>query len=249
VTCQIGHDAQTQERGEWEGFPAWPYEVTYNASGYGPYPFWTLGGGTGGSLTGEGAPIFARWSSVLNAERLEHTACSTAGLFGEDQACTHLFLGDQHAYLFSQDEQNCCISSYPGYACHLTTMQRDFYKVFDNQETLEGYVGEHGYYSGKVKKYSMHLTNPSNFWFWYVTDMEDRPIEQGEGPCDMYSSAGDRNCGGPPKMLFHQYNPDSFVDSTLDPEVFAVPEVCKTTQQKCVVQPTNFCGDADDVVV
>jgi hypothetical protein len=36
VTCQIGHEAKQVERGTWEGFPHWPYEVTYNASGYGP---------------------------------------------------------------------------------------------------------------------------------------------------------------------------------------------------------------------
>lgn len=248
VTCQVGHDATAQTRGDWEGFPAWPYEVTYNASGYGPYPFWTAGGGTGGSLSGDGIPIYTRWSSVLNAERLEHASCSTKALFGTDGPCTHLFLADQHAYLFSQDEENCCISSYPGYACHLTTMQRDFYNVFTTEETVENYVSEHGYYSGTVKKYAMHLTQPSNFWFWYVTDMDDKPIEQGEGPCSMYDSRGTRNCAGPPKMLFHQYDPDSFVESVLDPEVFAVPDVCKNTQELCVVEPTNFCGDVEVVV-
>lgn len=246
VTCQVGHDARAVQRGTWEGFPAWPYEVTYNASGYGPYPFWTRGGGSGGSLTGAGAPIYTRWSSVLNAERLEHASCSTSALFGVDKPCTHLFLGNQDAYLFTQDESHCCKSSYAGYACHLTTMQRDFYKVFQTQEVVDNYVSEHGYYSGKVKKYSMHLSNPSNFWFWYVTDMNDRPVEQGEGPCDMYSSSGDRNCGGPPKMLFHQYDTESFSESVLDPQVFAVPEVCKNTQNECVVKPTNFCGDVSD---
>jgi hypothetical protein len=249
VTCQVGHDAKAVDRGTWEGFPAWPYEVTYNASGYGPYPFWTRGGGSGGSLTGKGIPIYTRWSSVLNAERLEHAACSTSALFGVDKPCTHLFLGSQIAYLFSQDESHCCQSSYPGYACHLTTMQRDFYKVFQTQQTLDNYVSEHGYYRGQVKKYSMHLTRPSNFWFWYVTDMNDRPVEQGEGPCDMYSSSGDRNCRGPPKMLFHQYDTESFSEATLDPEVFAVPDVCKNTKSKCVVQPTHFCGDVEESVV
>lgn len=248
VTCQIGHDAKAVKRGVWEGFPTWPYEVAYNASGYGPYPFWS-GPGPSGSLSGKGAPIYTRWSAVLNAERLEHSQCSTRDMFGEDMPCTHLFLGDQHAYLFSQDEIHCCESSFPGYACHLTTMQRDFYNVFQKEETVNDYISEHGYYSGKVKKYSMHLTRPRNFWFWYVTDMNDRPIEQGEGPCNMYSESGTRDCWGPPKMLWHQYDPDTFSEAILDPEVFAVPEVCKTTNQKCVVTPTNFCGDGDDTIV
>jgi hypothetical protein len=121
-------------------------------------------------------------------------------------------------------------------------MQRDFYKVFDYAGTVENYKSESGYYSGSVKKYHMHLTSPSNFWFWYVTDMNDKPIEQGEGPCSMYSSDGSRNCQGPPKMLFHQYDPNTFKEANLSSEVFAVPEVCKSTYQSCEVQPTNFCS-------
>eukprot|EP00966_Prymnesium_polylepis_P059061 1369075-Prymnesium_polylepis.1 len=92
----------------------------------------------------------------------------------------------------------------------------------------------------------MHLTSPSNFYFWYVTDPDGRPLEQGEGPCAMYSDAGDRQCSGPPKMLFHQYHPDSFKEATLDPSVFAVPKVCEATWatggNKCFVEPQFFCG-------
>lgn len=91
----------------------------------------------------------------------------------------------------------------------------------------------------------MHLTTPPNFWFWYVTDMDDKPLEQGEGPCSMYSSSGTRQCAGPPKMLFHQYHTSTFKPATLDDAVFAVPKVCEATWQggnKCFVQPTQFCG-------
>jgi hypothetical protein len=160
VTCQIGHDAKSVARGTWEGFPAWPYEVTYNASGYGPYPFWTLGGGSGGSLT-KGTAIQTHWSAVLNSERLDHAMCSLSGMgWAKDAACTHLFLGDSHAYLFDQAQTDCCISSKPytgtgqasfppsGGQCTLTTMQRDFYKVFDYVGTVENYKSESKYYSG-----------------------------------------------------------------------------------------------------
>merc|ERR1712146_269940 len=34
---------------------------------------------------------------------------------------------------------------------------------------VKNYKSESGYYSGTVKKYHMHLTQPSDFWFWYVT--------------------------------------------------------------------------------
>jgi hypothetical protein len=76
VTCQIGHEAKIVSKGVWEGFPHWPYEVTYNASGYGPYPFWTLGGGTGGKLSGSGTDIQTWWSATKNSERLDHSSCA-----------------------------------------------------------------------------------------------------------------------------------------------------------------------------
>merc|ERR1712007_7886 len=113
------------------------------------------------------------------------------------------------------------------------------------------YRSEHGFnISGPVIKYSMHLTRPSNFFFWYVTDMNGTPIEQGEGPCNMYSSwSHDRNCQAPPKMLFHQYDTKRFFTNvTLHPENFAVPDVCKTTKKYCLVTPTNFCGDTSATV-
>jgi hypothetical protein len=248
VTCQIGHQANKTAAGTWEGFPHWPYEVTYNASGYGPYPFWTLGGGTGaGTLSGPGAPIRTWWSAVQNAERLDHSSCNLAGLGGAAKvACTHLFLDDAYAYLYTANGF-CCQSSAPAAKdrCHLTRPQRDFMDVFDYKGVLANYTSEDGRFSGPAKQYTMHLTNPSDFWFWYVTDMDGRPIEQGEGPCEMYSAAGTRACSGPPKMLFHQYHPGSFQAASIDPSVFALPDVCKNATGKlktCFVEPTNFCS-------
>jgi len=244
VTCQVGHAAKAVSRGTWEGFPAWPYEVIYNASGYGPYPFWAQQSAFSGSLTGPGTPIQTWWSAVLNAERLDHGMCSleAMGYWSKDSACTHLMLGNSYAYVFDQEQTTCCISSTPGGACPLTTMQRDFYTVFNDAGTIENYQSECGHYSGPVKKYDMHLTQPSNFYFWYVTDMDGKPVEQGEGPCSMYDSSGDRNCQHGPKMLFHQYHPETFKEAILDADVFAVPDVCKSTTNDCSVWPTNFCG-------
>ena len=246
VTCQIGHQANKTAAGKWEGFPHWPYEVTYNASGYGPYPFWTLGGGTGaGTLSGPGAPIQTWWSAVQNAERLDHSQCNLAGLGGSAKvACTHLFLDNAYAYVFTKNGF-CCQSSGPEQVdrCHMTRPQRTFMDVFDFKGVIN-YTSEDGLFSGPAKQYTMHLTNPSNFWFWYVTDMKDQPIEQGEGPCEMYSATGTRACTGPPKMLFHQYHPGTFKAASIDPSVFALPDVCQNSTGKlktCFVEPTNFC--------
>merc|ERR1719471_1885540 len=71
VTCQYGHDAHPEARGTWEGYPSWPFEVTYNASGFGPYPFWPMSGPMGG-VPGENVPMQVWWSAVLNAERMDH---------------------------------------------------------------------------------------------------------------------------------------------------------------------------------
>jgi len=246
VTCQIGHEASIQKRGTWEGFPHWPYEVTYNASGYGPYPFWAGGGGSGGTLSGPGADIQTWWSAVLNAERLDHSSCSLSSLGAADGPCTHLFLNGSWAFLYNKEETFCCMSSAPVQytPCHLTRPQRNFMDVMTYNGVID-YTSEDGLFKNiKAKKYSMHLTNPSNFWFWYVTDMDDKPLEQGEGPCDMYDQWGTRNyCGGPPKMLFHQYHTSTFKSTTIDPAVFNRPEICKQTPYTyCMVQPTNFCG-------
>jgi hypothetical protein len=251
VTCQIGHSATIVKKAAWEGFPHWPYEVTYNASGYGPYPFWTLGGGTGGKLSGPGTPITTWWSALQNAERLDHASCDMKGVGYEDGVpCTHLFVNGSYAYLFSQDQKFCCMSSAPAPddKCHLTRPQRTFMDVMSLKGTMDNYTSEDGLYTGKAKHYSMHLTNPSDFWFWYVTDMEDKPLEQGEGPCDMYTSSGSRECSGPPKMLFHQYHPGTFTNATIASSTFAIPDICKKTPlTSCLVQPTRFCdGDDDD---
>ena len=181
-----------------------------------------------------------------------HSSCDLKGSGYKDGVpCSHLFKDGAYAWLFSQDEQFCCVSSVPSYACHLSAPQRDFFDVFDHGfYNLSGYTAEDGLYSGPVLVWTMHLTQPAGFWFWYVTDPDGRPLEQGEGPCEMYDgglAAVDsldglsRGCSGPPKMLFHQYHAASFQEAKLDDSVFDVPQVCKDTKASCLVTPTNFC--------
>merc|ERR1719203_129557 len=257
VTCQTGHDTKAVTRGTWSGFPAWPYEVEYNATGYGPYPFWTAGGAppTVGFPPSPspttGAPIHTYWSSVLNAEKLEHNGqCDLTGVgggFSADGPCTHLMLGTEYAYLYNNAQTHCCISSEPSYTCHMTPMPRDFpTSTMSYKGTIENYVSESGYYDGTVKHYSTALS-AGGINFWYVTDMDDKPVEQGEGGCDFTGSHVCSSGGG--KYLWHQYNQATFKEATLDPSVFAVPDVCKSTTSKCEVTPTFFCSGATEVLV
>jgi len=235
-------------------FPTWPDEAVYNATGYGPYPFWAPGTPNTGSMT-EGAPIQSWFSALQNSERLDHNGeCQLEGLGPDLRSpaeiaagvapraprngpCTHLFVGER-AWLFSQDRAFCCRSSTPNSTCHLTRPQKDFWRAFKLQGVSD-YTSESGYYQGKVKNYTMSLSKPwQNFWFWYVTDMHDRPIEQGEGPC-----VSPRGCNHGPKYLFHQYNPRTFRAAAVPPSVFDVPEVCTGRDvQDCLVGPiTSFC--------
>jgi len=265
LTCLTGHDAQAEARGQWAGFPAWPFEAVYNATGYGDYPFWT-GGAPPGRQSGlatssSGAHIHTTWSAVVNAEKLEHGSCSLSSInagFSADGPCTHLMLGTQYAYLYDQEETHCCISSKPDYDCHLAPIARDFYSVFDYQGDIENYVSESGYYQGTVKHYSTSMSGggSSSFYFWYVTDPSGKPVEQGEGSCDMYNWFGSRDCWGGPHYIYHQYDPPSFTAVDLDHTVFAVPDVCKTTTETCLVTPSFLCtgdspssGSAHHVVV
>ena len=103
---------------------AWPFEVVYNATGYGDYPFWTgdalPGHQSGLATSSSGAHIHTTWSAVVNAEKLEHGSCSLSSInagFPADGPCTHLMLGTQYAYLYDQEETHCCISSKPDYDC------------------------------------------------------------------------------------------------------------------------------------
>lgn len=238
VTCYTGHNAQPEPRGAWKGFPDWPYEVTYNASGYGKYPFWTMGNvGGSGPLSGPGVHIQTWWSAVLGAERLDHAACSLSGLGAPDGPCTHLFVnrsgGYGWAFLYTQDESFCCVSSEPATkgACHLTRPPRDVASTFNYEGEID-YTAEDGLYSGKAKKYSTALERNSGNWFWYVTDENDKPLEQGEGPCNMYMHDGSRNCESPPAMLWHQYHQSTFKEAVLDAKVFDIPSICLDTNKR-----------------
>ena len=130
----------------------------------------------------------------------------------------------------------------PTEACHLTRPQRNFMDVMEFDGVIQNYVAEDGLYSGPAKKWSMHLTVPANFYFWYVTRPDNMPLEQGEGPCDMYitNASRARDCIGPPKMLFHQYHTDTFTPVTnMSASIFALPEICTSAALTyCDVQPT-----------
>ena len=53
-------------------------------------------------------------------------------------------------------------------------------------------------------------------------NQDGHPIQQGEG-----------GNGGSGIEIWHNYNTSSFQSVKLDADVFAVPQICKTTTQTC----------------
>merc|ERR1711898_79820 len=112
----------------------------------------------------------------------------------------------------------------PGPAQKLAASQSDFMDDF----TYQGEVDFNGvHYQGKAKYYLMKLPNSEAVQdFWYFTDMNDMPVQQGEagtGPTDQgYPSSRGHT-------IWHDYDPASFDTSAIDDSVFDIPSYCKST--------------------
>ena len=68
-------------------------------------------------------------------------------------------------------------------------------------------------------------------WHRYYTDLNDKPIEQGEGCQVMPRTSA---CQGGGTYLYHNYDPDSWTETTIDASTFEIPSVCKTSTNKCM---------------
>jgi hypothetical protein len=202
--CVVAHRVQSQPvRQEWPGFPTWPAEVTYEAEGYGIYPFW-IGGSDlfhvrdeSRALT-QGSRIRTRWSSLRNSARMEHEAClltkvattehfSNGSLSGSpgwkaDASCVHLET-PSHSYLYDAEETHCCIASNENCVPSFSTFSPYFPFLFDQWE-LRDYAAESANFEGRVnatyRVWQADSENPGP-WFWYFTDLFGFPVEQGEG--------------------------------------------------------------------
>jgi hypothetical protein len=243
-TCVTGHNMRSNHTSDHK-FPHWPEEVHYQGRGHGAYPFWAGGGGSGGS-----AAIDVYWSEKQLAERFYHASCSMTEVgYSKDTACYHLFVGGQPnpaAYLFTATKDFCCISGPtssrgfrslshsrtsfppppgPGGSEKLAPPQSDFMDDFTLAAT-EDFNGD--FYQGKVKRYLMQLAGTEAVtWFWYVTTEDGKPVEQGEG------GKSEKDDSGQGIQIWHEYNTSTFKSATVDPSIFDVPEVCKSTTKTC----------------
>jgi hypothetical protein len=233
ATCQTGHAMIKGGDGtSTHQWPDWPEELHYKAKAHGAYPFWWGGGSDSGT-----ADMEVYWSEKQGAEKFIHSSCTGQSSW-LDGACTHLMIApttstsdDGQAYLYKADESKCCISQPTGHGFgpseKLSVAQGNFYNTLNyvDERDFDGV-----YYQGKAKYYKLTGVNEPVREFWYFTDLDGKPVQQGE------AGTGPTDQGYPTSIghtIWHDYDQSTFDTSAIDPSVFAVPESCKTTTTKC----------------
>jgi hypothetical protein len=227
TSCQTGHKMVAGGDGssshQW---PDWPEQLHYTAKAHGAYPFWWGGGSDSGV-----ADMEVYWSEKSGAEKFIHSSC-TGQSSGWSGPCTHLLFADgPKGYLYLQDESKCCTteptSGGSGPVETLAPSQGTFWNTF----TYKGEVDFNGvYYQGKAKYYVLTGVNEPVREFWYFTDLDGKPVQQGE------AGTGPTDQGYPVSIghtIWHDYDPSSLDTSAFDTSVFDIPAICKTTTTSC----------------
>jgi hypothetical protein len=128
------------------------------------------------------------------------------------------------AYLYTAEEDFCCVAT--GSPEDLAPPQSDFmdYMTLAAKETITT-----AFYSGDAYRYTEELADGEAVSdFWYVTDLEGYPLQQGEGGTSMTESAGKG------VFIYHEYNSTTWAENvTLDEDIFKVPDICLSSTTKC----------------
>lgn len=242
LSCQTGHAMKKGGDGtsshQW---PDWPEELHYKAMGHGAYPFWW----TGWAHDDDSAPMEAWWSEKQGAEKFYHSSCHGNSPWLDGSACYHLMFapnkaGTYQSYLYNQEAEDgktraqgarCCTTNPSGSGFgpseNLGPAQGTFWNTFKDmgERDFDGV-----YYKGKAHYYVMTGVNEPVREFWYFTDLDGKPVQQGEagtGPTDQGypSSIG--------HTIWHDYDPSSLDSSPIEPSVFNTPAACLATTTAC----------------
>jgi len=234
TSCQTGHAMKKGVAGDGTSthkWPDWPEELHYKAKAHGAYPFWWGGGSDSGT-----ADLDVYWSEKAGAEKFIHSSCTGQSSW-LDGPCTHLFFAPETSgaapkgYMYKSDESKCCLTeptSGGSFAAEtLAPSQGNFWNTFT-------YKGEKDFkgvnYEGKAKYYVLTGVNEPVREFWYFTDLDGKPVQQGE------AGTGPTDQGYPVSIghtIWHDYDQSSFDTSAIDESVWAIPEACKTTTLAC----------------
>jgi hypothetical protein len=242
LSCQTGHMMTAGGDGssshEW---PDWPEEIHYKAMGHGAYPFWWTQ-----SFTDEdgSAPMEVWYSEKQGVEKFYHTSCSGSFAWLDGSACYHMMFapvsGKYTSYMYNEaaaqgktyaDGARCCLTNPSsggfGPSENLGPSQSNFWNTF----TYKGEVDFNGvYYQGKAKYYVMTGVSEPVREFWYFTDLDGKPVQQGE------AGTGPTDQGYPTSIghtIWHDYDQSTFDLSPIDPSTFEVPAYCQATTTAC----------------
>lgn len=232
ASCQTGHAmVKGGDGSSTHQWPDWPEELHYKAKGHGAYPFWWGGGSDSGT-----ADLEVWYSEKQGAEKFYHSSCTGQSSWLQG-ACVHLLLSPgvntaaPQGYLYLADESKCCLTQPTaggsGPAETLAAPQSNFWNTF----SYKGEVDFNGiYYQGKVKYYLLSNVNEPVTDFWYFTDLDGKPVQQGE------AGTGPTDQGYPQSIghtIWHDFDQSSLDTSSIDSSIFTIPESCKTTVLSC----------------
>jgi hypothetical protein len=244
LSCKTGHAMIKGGDGtSTHQWPDWPEELHYKAKGHGAYPFWWGGGSDSGT-----ADLEVWWSEKQGYELFYHSTCTGLDSWNKGGApCYHLMLAVEQqgatpvSYLFNEAARqgksnseggNCCLTNptsggASGPAITLNPSQGNFWNTFKYMGTRD-FNGV--YYKGTAKYYVLTNVPGAIADFWYFTDMDDKPVQQGE------AGTGPSDQGYPTSFghtIWHDYKPDTLDTSAQDASIADVPAVCKTTTASC----------------
>jgi len=224
----------------------WPDSLSYNATGYGAFPFWD---NTGAGCTAcdpsvdTASRLSVKYSATLNSELLMHSACGSMSWTGDANApakgdpCNHLFKEGEGAFIYTPvsaldptADGNFCCRTYSATSTNFPgAVPKDWARAMTYWGTTQNQTFPGVYYNGDIKIY----WGAGVVDFWYYEDVNGNPIEQGEG---CYFPGVDRKTACAyqlPIVLWHDYEPATFKATPHSASEFEVPQVCKTTTVSC----------------
>mmetsp|Transcript_64313 Transcript_64313/g.178044 ORF Transcript_64313/g.178044 Transcript_64313/m.178044 type:complete len:475 (+) Transcript_64313:73-1497(+) len=235
----------------------WPDSLSYSGTGYGAFPFWD---NTGAGCTycdpsvDTPGSVKVKYDSTQGSELLMHSSCGDMSWTGEDSApnsspCNHIFNSTYGAFIYTPktslepeaDGEFCCRTFNAGDSNFPGAVPTNWMRSMNYWGSNTGFEGD--YYSGEIKIYWSSVFGVD---FWYYEDMDGNPLEQGEG-CQFPGVNPKTACAqNLPIMVWHDYDPDTWVEEAHTVDEFEVPEVCMTTTVSCAA-PGGSTGVAQQV--
>eukprot|EP00619_Florenciella_sp_RCC1007_P011050 CAMPEP_0205929602 /NCGR_PEP_ID=MMETSP1325-20131115/25397_1 /ASSEMBLY_ACC=CAM_ASM_000708 /TAXON_ID=236786 /ORGANISM="Florenciella sp., Strain RCC1007" /LENGTH=477 /DNA_ID=CAMNT_0053298837 /DNA_START=29 /DNA_END=1462 /DNA_ORIENTATION=+ len=243
LSCGIAHAADQTITTNTEA-NVWPDSLSYSATGYGAFPFWD---NTGAGCTycdpsvDTPSSLKVKYDATQNSELLMHSSCGDMSWTGDSNApngspCNHIFNSTYGAFIYTPvnalepeaDGEFCCRTFSAGDSNFPGAVPTNWMQSMNYWGSNTGFEGD--YYSGEIKIYWYTM---GGIDFWYYEDIDGNPVEQGEG-CQ-YPGVGEKTaCAYTlPIMLWHDYDPDTFVAESHTVDEFEVPEVCLATTVSC----------------